>query len=83
MSNIRRFGLTLCLLALAAFAAGCGMDQSPVAQEEATVTQTTDAPNYIVLGSPRLAKTTGNRHTETTSGTFYPDRWGSLQVDDW
>lgn len=55
MALFRRFGLTFCILALIAFAASCGMNQSPVAQDEATVSQAEDS-RMLLAFSPEAAQ---------------------------
>ena len=53
---MRRFGLTFCILALAAFATGCGMDQSPMAsgvEEEGTALES-EGKTYLTLSSGAL-----------------------------
>ena len=81
-SNIRRFGLAFCILALVAFAAGCGVEQSPVAQEEAAVTQAEDG-RMLLTFSPEAAQRAAKIVEEgRTVSQLFNAQSGNLVIND-
>lgn len=79
VTYIRRFSLTFSILALAVFAAGCGMDQSPVASQDEAATLSGAPMGLLVFstGEPERAakkvkglKRTGSEKIGSKGGTI-------------
>ena len=75
---IRRFGLIFCLLALVAFAAGCGVDQSPVASQDEAVTLSEAPAGLLVFstGEPERAAKVAEGPKRT--GIKMVGQWGGI-----
>jgi len=79
--RLNRFWLFTGFLGLALLLAGCGADRSPVASDVESVQP--EGQSYIVFGADRAAKVAEATVSMSTSGTFYPNQWGSIGVSDW
>ena len=80
---MRRFGLTFCLLALAAFAASCGVDQSPVASgpDEGMPAAKRIKSNGVYASVETTVEVVPTVDDRTVTGIFGPEG-GNLTVVD-